>query len=121
MGNEPVMVPAGKGIGWSTYHMHRRTDIYGPDAKLFRPERWEDGKLDHVIKGWGWMGFHGGPRTCLGKDFTLTEASHAIVAILRNFPGIKLPEDEEVVGTGEETQTLGVVVVSREGSRVVLK
>lgn len=59
------MIPKGKGIGWSTYHMHRQKELYGPDAESYRPERWETGELDNI--GWGFMPFHGGPRLCLGS------------------------------------------------------
>ena len=64
-GQSPVMIPKGKGIGWSTYHMHRQKDLYGSDAESYRPERWETGELDNI--GWGFMPFHGGPRLCLGS------------------------------------------------------
>lgn len=65
-GQSPVMIPKGKGIGWSTYHMHRRRELYGDDAESYRPERWETGELDSI--GWGFMPFHGGPRLCLGSE-----------------------------------------------------
>ena len=57
------------GVGTSTYHMHRRKDLYGLDAEEFRPERWEGGKLDQI--GWGFLPFHGGPRICLGRKCRL--------------------------------------------------
>ena len=64
-GLSPVMIPKDKGIGWSTYHMHRQKELYGADADSYRPERWETGELDSI--GWGFMPFHGGPRLCLGS------------------------------------------------------
>lgn len=65
-GLSPVLIRRGMGIGYSIYHMHRRRDLYGDDAALFRPERWEDGKLANI--GWGYLPFNGGPRTCLGSE-----------------------------------------------------
>ena len=41
-GKSPIFVPKGSTLRWSTYAMHRRQDIFGPDAEEFRPERWED-------------------------------------------------------------------------------
>lgn len=64
-GNSPVLIPKGTGVAYSVYHMHRRKDLYGPDATEFRPERWEGTELDKI--GWGFMPFHGGPRMCLGS------------------------------------------------------
>lgn len=68
-GTSPVLIPRGTGVGYSVYHMHRRKDLYGPDATDFRPERWEGTELEHI--GWGFMPFHGGPRICLGSKSTL--------------------------------------------------
>ena len=134
-GQSPVMIPKGKGIGWSTYHMHRQKDLYGSDAESYRPERWETGELDNI--GWGFMPFHGGPRLCLGskdqcclytclttdrvsEDFALMEASCVIVRILQTFPRIRLPDDALVEPTGQERQSLGILITSAEGCKVVL-
>lgn len=54
--------------------MHRRPDLYGMDAELFRPERWdEDMPLNHdeTNAKWGYLPFNGGPRICLGSKFFL--------------------------------------------------
>jgi len=44
-GKSPVFIPKGLLVNHSVYAMHRRKDIYGPDAETFRPERWEDKSL----------------------------------------------------------------------------
>jgi hypothetical protein len=49
----------------SVYAMHRRMDIYGEDAELFRPERWEGDELKNI--GWVYLPFNGGPRLSLGS------------------------------------------------------
>jgi cytochrome P450 len=40
-GKQPILVQKGQSVRWDLMSMHRRTDIYGPDADEFRPERWE--------------------------------------------------------------------------------
>ena len=126
-------------MGYSVYHMHRRQDLYGPDATEFRPERWEDPELDQI--GWGFMPFHGGPRMCLGskcssipyyqpatllinkfvvEEFALTEASYGIVRVLQAFPNIRLPPQEPQEPTGQEKQSLTIVVSSAKGCKVLL-
>ncbi|MCJ1384064.1 hypothetical protein MMC17_007180 [Xylographa soralifera] len=35
----PVFIPKGSTVAYSVYAMHRRPDLYGMDAELFRPER----------------------------------------------------------------------------------
>ena len=34
-----VLIPKGSTIAYSVYSMHRRLDLYGIDAELFRPKR----------------------------------------------------------------------------------
>lgn len=66
----PVLVRKGEAVGYCPYVMHRRTDLYGNDADIFRPERWEedDGLLARAI-GYGYLPFNGGPRVCLGRMY----------------------------------------------------
>lgn len=50
--------------------MHRRPDLYGMDAEMFRPERWGEAMPiydDPTNAKWGYLPFHGGPRICLGS------------------------------------------------------
>ncbi|KAL8993141.1 MAG: hypothetical protein Q9169_006573 [Polycauliona sp. 2 TL-2023] len=116
-GQSPVMIPKGKGVGWSTYHMHRQKELYGPDAESYRPERFETGELDNI--GWGFMPFHGGPRMCLGKDFALMETSCVVVRILQSFPNLRLPDHVLVEPTGQEQQSLGILITSAEGCKTL--
>ena len=85
-GKSPVFVPAGTEVGYQVFTMHRRTDIYGPDAEDFVPERWENKELR---PGWGFLPFNGGPRICLGQVFALTEASYVSVRLLQSFQAIE--------------------------------
>ncbi|APA15520.1 hypothetical protein sscle_15g102900 [Sclerotinia sclerotiorum 1980 UF-70] len=82
----PIFIPKGSAVAWSTYSMHRRTDIFGPDAEEFRPERWapEEG----LRPGWGYLPFNGGPRICVGQQFALAEASYTIIRLLQEFDRI---------------------------------
>ena len=66
----PVFIPKGSTVAYSVYAMHRRVDLYGMDAELFRPERWDEDMPMHLSKtneAWGYLPFNGGPRTCLGS------------------------------------------------------
>lgn len=73
-GTSPVLIPKGSALAFSVYSMHRRPDLYGMDAELFRPERWEEEmpmEKDPTKHKWGFLPFHGGPRICLGSKCTL--------------------------------------------------
>jgi cytochrome P450 len=75
----PVLVPKGSTVAYSVYAMHRRPDLYGMDAELFRPERWsEDMPIyrDKTDAAWGYLPFNGGPRTCLGGKLEFNQENH---------------------------------------------
>lgn len=61
-GKSPIFIPKNTHVSYNTYAMHRREDIFGPDAAEFKPERWET-----VRAGWHYLPFNGGPRICLGR------------------------------------------------------
>ena len=73
-GKSPVLVRKGQGVGFSPYFMHRRKDLYGEDANIFRPERWEERDKEGLSLmekvGWGYLPFNGGPRICLGRKYS---------------------------------------------------
>ncbi|KAK3352624.1 cytochrome P450 alkane hydroxylase [Lasiosphaeria hispida] len=119
----PVLIPAGSAVAYSVYTMHRRPDLFGLDAELFRPERWdEDLPLfkDRVSHNYGYLPFSGGPRICLGMDFALTEAAYTIVRIFQRYPEITLPEGEKVEVVGLEKQTVTLVLQITDGCKVKL-
>ena len=91
--------------------MHRRTDIYGPDADEFRPERWENGKL---MPRWGYLPFNGGPRICIGQRYALTEVGYVLVRMAQEFRVLESRDR----GPWEESLTL--TLCSRNGTKVAL-
>lgn len=63
----PIVVKKGMQLGYPSYVMHRRKDLWGEDAESFVPSRWVGRKL-----GWEFIGFSAGPRICLGRKFILS-------------------------------------------------
>ncbi|KAG8528220.1 uncharacterized protein KY384_007137 [Bacidia gigantensis] len=117
-GKSPILVRKGELVVFSQYVNSRRKNIYGPDAELFRPERWEGLNAAENF-GWAYFPFNGGPRACLGQDFAVMEASYTIIRLLQTFPKISLPRDEdsdEKIGT--EKQRLTLVLSPANGCRV---
>lgn len=51
----------------------------------------------------------------------MTEAAFAVVRVLQRFPVIKLPADEKVVKTGQERQTITIVLAVGDGCRVCVQ
>ncbi|GAB1215839.1 hypothetical protein ATERTT37_005036 [Aspergillus terreus] len=83
-GRQPIFVRKGQAIMFSAYSMHRRRDIWGPDADDFRPGRWEARKTL-----WEYLPFSGGPRICLGQQFALTEAGYVLVRLVQRFDAME--------------------------------
>ncbi|KAH7324595.1 cytochrome P450 [Stachybotrys elegans] len=121
-GKSPVMLPKGSGIVFSAYHLHRLQSIYGPDSRVYRPERWEDGELiKRARPGAGYVDFNAGPRLCLGKDFALMEASYAIIRVLQAYPGIRLAPGVANEAVGLERQTYTIGLTPADGVHVALR
>ena len=63
----------GTAVGYAVYAMHRLKELYGNDAELFRPERWDPHEKANSVDlkgiGWGYLPFNGGPRVCIGRRF----------------------------------------------------
>ncbi|KAJ7693587.1 cytochrome P450 [Mycena rosella] len=55
-------------------------EIWGHDAHLFRPERWENQQCSRNL-----FAFSDGPRQCIGKRFALGEIKALTVTLVRQF------------------------------------
>ncbi|KAI1265358.1 cytochrome P450 [Xylariaceae sp. FL1019] len=127
-GKSPIFVAKGRAVGYCVYAMHRRKDIYGPDAEKFRPERWEGDELKH-IHSYAYLPFNGGPRMSrplnadrmgLEEEFALLEASYTVARLLQLYPHIAVPVAEAPIDVGDEQQNLTLVVSCAEGCTVFL-
>lgn len=85
-GKSPILVKKGNPVGYSPYVMHRLKKLYGSDANLFRPERWDPNEENEVsLKniGWGYLPFNGGPRICLGRRFPIDQYYMSCLYVLQ--------------------------------------
>ena len=68
-GDEPIGVLKDTPVGYSTFVLQRRADIYPPSSSefphylAFAPERWDR----WTPKSWTYIPFNGGPRICIGQ------------------------------------------------------
>ncbi|PSN61127.1 cytochrome P450 [Corynespora cassiicola Philippines] len=83
-GSAPILVPKGCYVAFHTWSLHRRPDIYGPDAHVFNPDRWLN-EENPLRPGWAYIPFSGGPRVCIGQNFALTETMFVVVRLLQFF------------------------------------
>ena len=81
------LVKPGMQIFLSFYSVGRMSWIWGEDCLEFKPERWidsETGKLNLQLMS-KFFAFNYGPRTCIGKDITITEMKSVAAGVLFNF------------------------------------
>ncbi|TFK21754.1 cytochrome P450 monooxygenase pc-3 [Coprinopsis marcescibilis] len=111
-GSNPLFVPAGTLVQYSVYLMHRRKDLWGPDANIFDPDRFLDERLHKYLtpNPFIFLPFNAGPRICLGQQFAYNEISFCLVRILQQFskftldlgaqPSESLPKKEWAAAEG---------------------
>jgi len=89
---EPDILPSGHKVDSSTqiifsmYAMGRMRSLWGEDCHEFKPERWilETGKIKYVPSH-KFLVFNSGPRTCLGKDMSMTIIKAVAIALIGKY------------------------------------
>jgi len=96
-GAKPWYIPAGTRCAYSVFVMHRRKDLWGPDADHFDPDRFIDERLHKYLtpNPFCYLAFNAGPRICLGQQFAYNEISFMLIRLLQSFDGVTLAVDEQ--------------------------
>ncbi|KAG2143713.1 cytochrome P450, partial [Suillus clintonianus] len=90
--DKPIYVPPKTSVSYSVFLMHRRKDLWGPDADEFDPDRFLDERLHKYLtpKPFIFLPFNAGPRICLGQQFAYNEMSFMLIRLLQSFSSITL-------------------------------
>ncbi|KAK0438207.1 cytochrome P450 [Armillaria borealis] len=94
-GRTPYYIPSSTRVIYSVFLMHRRTDLWGPDALEFDPDRFLDSRVHKYLtpNPFIFAPFNAGPRICLGQQFAYNEASYYLVRLLQTFSSFSLAVD----------------------------
>ncbi|KZP20533.1 cytochrome P450 [Athelia psychrophila] len=88
---KPLYIPAKTTCVYSVFAMHRRTDLWGPDALEFDPDRFLDERVKFLTTNpFIFLPFNAGPRICLGQQFAYNEVSFMLIRLLQNFSSVSL-------------------------------
>lgn len=100
-GDPPFYIPRNTKVIYSVFWMHRRTDLWGPDAEVFDPDRFIDERLHKYLvpNPFIFLPFNAGPRICLGQQFAYHEVSFFLVRLLQRFVAFSLALDAQPQGT----------------------
>ncbi|KIO11875.1 hypothetical protein M404DRAFT_126596 [Pisolithus tinctorius Marx 270] len=107
-GGPPIYIPPNTQTPYSVFLMHRRKDLWGPDADNFDPDRFLDERLKYLTANpFIFLPFNAGPRICLGQQFAYNEVSFFLVCFLQTFSSITLAEDVQTQRPAEFPKGLG--------------
>ncbi|EIW81948.1 cytochrome P450 monooxygenase pc-2 [Coniophora puteana RWD-64-598 SS2] len=114
-GKPPIYIPAGLRTPYSVIRMHRRTDLWGPDAEYFDPDRFLDERLHKYLtpNPFIFVPFNAGPRICLGQQFAYNEVSFFLIKLLQAFSTFALAEDVQKMPPAEWARAEGRQAVER--------
>lgn len=74
-------IPAGRGVIFSQYVLHRRPDIF-PDPERFDPDRFQP-ENEQKLPRYAYLPFGAGHRICIGNHFAMMEGHLLLATIAR--------------------------------------
>ncbi|KAI0652994.1 cytochrome P450 monooxygenase pc-3 [Cubamyces menziesii] len=94
-GEPDIYIPPRTRCLYSVLIMHRRKDLWGPDAMMFDPDRFLDERVQKYLvpNPFIFLPFNAGPRICLGQQFAYNEISFMLTRLLQRFSSITLRQD----------------------------
>ncbi|KAH6890097.1 cytochrome P450 [Coprinopsis sp. MPI-PUGE-AT-0042] len=119
-----LVIAKGTGVQCSVFQLNLSEELWGPDSREFKPERWLDDQLlpgAKTIQGYHHiLTFADGPRFCLGRNFALSNFKATLSVMIRNF-AFELPQGPETAIGRHRGVLPRPKIEGEEGPRVPLK
>jgi len=109
-GTDPILIQPGDIIMINFHAMHRDKQLWGNDAEVFCPERWQSAR-----PRWEYLPFLGGPRICPAQQMALGQCAYLLVRFLQEFKTLE-NRDEEM----RFVEEIKMLCESRNGVKVAL-
>ncbi|KAJ3364678.1 cytochrome P450-dit2 [Allomyces javanicus] len=98
--------------------LQRSPRWWGPTASKFDPDRWADGDEAMHPTDWAWAPFSGGPRICMGSQFSLIEQRVLLAMLLARYEWNTVGDEAALKGmprtvSGLLLQPIGIRVLMR--------
>lgn len=77
-------LPKGVSVMYSPYMTHHMETLFD-QPNVFDPSRWDPARGEKTAKAANLIGFGGGPRLCLGRNFALMQLRVLITTVLRDY------------------------------------
>jgi cytochrome P450 len=101
--------------------IHTSTKIWGPDAKVFRSERWLDREYVANLPPGAFRPFERGPRDCIGQSLAYIEAKTALCLMARQFIFQKFTPNSEKSDLGDVWNVYRMTPRPNDGMRMTVK
>ena len=121
-----LVIAKGSAVQASVYQINLSEELWGPDSRSFKPERWLDNGKGLGEGAKGIQGYHhiltfaDGPRFCLGRNFALANFKATLSVMIRNF-AFELPNGPETVIGRHKAVLPRPKIEGQEGPKVPLK
>lgn len=107
-----VFVPGGTAVGWNLFSMMRSQEHWGPDAEIFRPERFMEaddktrGSMERLVD----LAFGYGRYACAGKPLALMELNKVFFEVSQSINDSEAVIRLLIVATTADIYGAGIAV-----------